>query len=61
MPRLVVDVAARRAELAGRIVEEGHWLSIDGDEGTIHLGRARQVAERPERNSPKSRNGAPPF
>jgi pyruvate,orthophosphate dikinase len=46
--KLDVDVAAGRAELAGRTIDEGDWLSIDGTKGTIHPGRARLVAERPE-------------
>ncbi|MFI4995498.1 MAG: PEP/pyruvate-binding domain-containing protein [Hyphomicrobiales bacterium] len=46
---LAVDVASHRAWLAGNVlVEEGDWLSIDGAAGTIHLGRGKVVADRPE-------------
>jgi pyruvate,orthophosphate dikinase len=46
--KLTLDAAARRAEFAGHGVAEGDWLSIDAGRGTIHLGRAKLVAERPE-------------
>jgi pyruvate,orthophosphate dikinase len=45
---LDVDVAQRRACLAGSSVKEGDWLSIDGEAGAIYLGRGHVVEERPE-------------
>ncbi len=45
---LTVDVAGRRAQLAGTAIKEGDWLSIDGEAGTIHLGRCDVVADRPD-------------
>jgi pyruvate,orthophosphate dikinase len=45
---LAVDVAGRRARLAGATVNEGDWLTIDGDSGDIYLGRCRVVMEQPE-------------
>lgn len=45
---LQVDVAARRAHIAAASVEEGDWLSIDGDEGSVYLGRGKIVEERPD-------------
>jgi pyruvate,orthophosphate dikinase len=46
--KLAVDVAGRRARFAGSFVEEGDWISIDGDAGAIHLGLGKIVTERPE-------------
>ncbi len=45
---LAVDVAGHCARLAGTAIKEGDWLSIDGEAGTIYLGRAKVVSERPE-------------
>jgi len=45
---LVVDLAGRHAQFGGAQVAEGDWLSIDGEAGTIHLGKAEVVVERPE-------------
>ena len=45
---LAVDAAARRAEISGRTVEEGDWVSIDGESGDIFLGERRIVTDRPE-------------
>jgi pyruvate,orthophosphate dikinase len=46
--RLAVDPAHHSARLAGTAIDEGDWLSIDGEAGTIYLGRANVVVERPE-------------
>jgi len=45
---LSIDVAGRRAQLAGAAIKEGDWLSIDGEAGAIYLGRGEIVTERPE-------------
>jgi pyruvate,orthophosphate dikinase len=45
---LAIDVAARRAQLGGATIDEGSWLSLDGTEGTIYLGRHEIASERPE-------------
>jgi pyruvate, orthophosphate dikinase len=45
---LSIDVAGRRARLAGVAIKEGDWLSIDGEAGAIYLGRGEVIAERPE-------------
>ena len=45
---LTVDAASHSARLAGTALEEGDWLSIDGEAGTIYLGRCDCVVERPE-------------
>jgi pyruvate,orthophosphate dikinase len=45
---LTVDAASHSAQLAGIAIKEGDWLSIDGEEGTIYLGRCNVVVDRPE-------------
>ena len=45
---LAVDAAAHCARLGAATLKEGDWLSIDGDAGTIYLGRGTVVSERPE-------------
>jgi pyruvate,orthophosphate dikinase len=45
---LAVDVTARSATLAGATLAEGDWISVDGDNGGIYLGRREVVVERPE-------------
>jgi hypothetical protein len=36
------------ARLAGSIITEGDWLSIDGEAGAIYHGRCTVIVERPE-------------
>ena len=45
---LEVDAAARRAEIDGRTIKEGDWISVDGDTGDVFLGQREIVTERPE-------------
>ena len=45
---LTVNTANHSARLAGTAITEGDWLSIDGEAGTIHLGRCEIVIERPD-------------
>jgi pyruvate,orthophosphate dikinase len=45
---LEIDETNRRIKLAGRELDEGDWLSIDGESGGISAGRAEIVIERPE-------------
>jgi pyruvate, orthophosphate dikinase len=45
---LSIDVAGHRAEFAGVAIQEGDWLSIDGEAGNVYLGRGEVIAERPE-------------
>jgi pyruvate, orthophosphate dikinase len=44
---LALDVAGRSARLAAAAVQEGDCLSINGEAGTINLGRGDILAERP--------------
>jgi pyruvate,orthophosphate dikinase len=45
---LEVEPAARRAKLAGRLLDEGDFLSLDGERGEIFIGRREVIRERPE-------------
>lgn len=45
---LEMDLDARRARLGAAEVAEGDWLSLDGDAGTVFLGRRDIAVERPE-------------
>jgi pyruvate,orthophosphate dikinase len=45
---LAVDEAGHCARLPTATVNEGDWLSIDGEAGTLHLGRGKIVFDRPE-------------
>jgi len=45
---LSIDGAGHSARLAGAVIQEGDWLSIDAEAGAIYLGRGDVVAERPE-------------
>ena len=42
----LADVTAHRANLAGREINEGDWLSLDGEAGTIYSGRCEVGVER---------------
>ncbi len=44
---LSVDESARQAEISGRAIKEGDWISIDGDSGEVFLGKRRIVTSRP--------------
>ena len=45
--RLEIDLEARRARLADAVLREGEWISIDGANGAVYLGRGQIVHERP--------------
>jgi pyruvate, orthophosphate dikinase len=45
---LKVDVSSHSARLAGTTIQEGDWLSIDGEAGTIFLGQCNVVVDRPD-------------
>ena len=45
---LAVDAAGHRARVgAATTIHEGDWLTIDGEAGTVYLGRRDIVIERP--------------
>jgi pyruvate, orthophosphate dikinase len=45
---LTVDAPNRAARLGSHAIKEGDWLSIDGEAGTVHLGRCEVAVERPD-------------
>jgi pyruvate,orthophosphate dikinase len=46
--KLDVDVGAYRARFADAIIDEGDWLSVDGEAGLVYAGRGTVTVERPE-------------
>ncbi len=44
---LDIDPDARTARLDGRAINEGDWISMNGDDGAVYSGRANIVRERP--------------
>ncbi len=48
---LSVDASSRRADLVPEAIEEGDWISVDGDSGCVFIGRREIVTEKPERES----------
>ncbi len=46
--RIKIDAQGRRALVANDALDEGGWISIDGDSGTIYRGQRNVVTERPE-------------
>jgi pyruvate,orthophosphate dikinase len=45
---LIIDRHARRAQFCGAIVQEGDWLSVDGETGDVFLGQRTIVTDRPD-------------
>jgi len=45
---LAVDAEGHCARLPPTLLREGDWLSIDGDAGTIYLGRGTVASDRPD-------------
>lgn len=45
---LAIERPGNRARLAGERLEEGDWVSVDGEAGTIHRGRGKILSDRPE-------------
>ena len=44
---LAVDTSARRAHAGSFLIEEGDWISIDGDSGDLFVGQLEILTERP--------------
>lgn len=44
---LSVECSTRRARFASQVVEEGDWISVDGDSGGVFLGQREIITERP--------------
>jgi pyruvate,orthophosphate dikinase len=45
---MTVEVMTHRARLGGSTITEGDWISVDGHDGGIYLGRHDIIVERPE-------------
>ena len=45
---LEVDLSKRRCKIGGQILNEGDYLSLDGNEGRVYSGKLDVVTERPE-------------
>jgi len=45
---LTIDAAAGRAQLKGKTISEGDWITIEGDSGGLYLGRMDTAMTRPE-------------
>jgi pyruvate,orthophosphate dikinase len=45
---MTIDVAADRAQLAGKTISGSDWVTVDGDSGNLYLGRHETVVTQPE-------------
>jgi pyruvate,orthophosphate dikinase len=45
---LTINENGNFGEIAGKKIEEGHWISLDGETGEVMLGRLDIVAELPQ-------------
>jgi pyruvate, orthophosphate dikinase len=48
-PGLEIDLDRRQCRIGGTVLNEGDFLSLDGNAGAVHLGRLTPLIERPER------------
>jgi len=48
-PGLEIDLEHRQCRIGGRVLNEGDFLSLNGNTGTVHFGRLAPLTERPER------------
>jgi len=44
-----IDLERRQCHIGGRLLNEGDFLSLNGDTGAVHAGRLVPLTERPER------------
>lgn len=47
-PGLEIDLDHRQCRIGGKVLNEGDFLSLNGNTGTVHLGRLATLTERPE-------------
>ncbi len=47
-PGLTIDVSARQATVSGLTINEGDWVSIDGESGEIYPGERHIIVDRPD-------------
>jgi pyruvate,orthophosphate dikinase len=45
---LNIDPAVKRAQLGNLTLDEGEWVTIEGDAGELYLGRCETIRTRPE-------------
>jgi pyruvate, orthophosphate dikinase len=48
-PGLEIDLDRRQCRIGGTLLNEGDFLSLDGNTGAVHLGSLTPLIERPER------------
>ncbi len=48
-PGLEINLDSRQCTIGGTVLNEGDFLSLDGNTGAVHLGRPTPLIERPER------------
>jgi pyruvate, orthophosphate dikinase len=48
-PGLEINLDRRQCTIGGTVLNEGDFLSLDGNTGAVHLGRLSPLIERPER------------
>ena len=48
-PGLEIDLPRRQCRIGGTLLNEGDFLSLDGNSGAVHAGRLVPVTERPDR------------
>jgi pyruvate,orthophosphate dikinase len=48
-PGLEINLDSRQCTIGGTVLNEGDFLSLDGNTGAVHLGILTPVVERPER------------
>ncbi|MGD0563473.1 MAG: PEP/pyruvate-binding domain-containing protein [Roseiarcus sp.] len=48
-PGLEIDLPRRQCRIGGALLDEGDFLSLDGNTGAVRLGRLEPLTERPER------------
>ena len=48
-PELDIDLPRRQCRIGGTLLNEGDFLSLDGNSGAVHAGRLVPVTERPDR------------
>jgi pyruvate, orthophosphate dikinase len=48
-PGLEVDLNHRQCRIGATVLKEGDFLSLNGNTGTVHLGRLTPLTERPQR------------
>jgi pyruvate,orthophosphate dikinase len=47
-PKLAIDLGERQCTIGTTVLNEGDILSLDGNTGTVHIGRLTPVIERPQ-------------